>query len=154
MADDKKKKRKTKTGNVGGCKSKIVLTEKDYEQIVKLGARMWSKDEIAAFFNMSPDTLVARIKEDHDVKYEDFVKMANDQGRGRLRSAMWDTALGKDGEEVTEEETGRKVVIPKVAPDKIMQIYLSKNYLGMTDKTDIDLKGNVTINIDGKLAKL
>ena len=113
---------------------KIEFSEKDYKQMIALAEHMWSAEEVAGFFEVSVDTLERRLKDDFGLKWSEWCKPHHDKFRGALRSAMAQKAI-KD-------------------KDKGMQIYLSKNYLGMTDKTDIDMKGNVTIEIKGKFAKL
>ena len=113
---------------------KIEFSAKEWKQMADLAEHMWSAEEVAGFFGISVDTLERRIKEEYGQKWSEWCKPHHDKFRGALRSAMASKALKER--------------------DKGMQIYLSKNYLGMTDKTDIDMKGNVTIEIKGKFAKL
>lgn len=140
--DKKTTKRVTKTGNVGGGHKKLLLSEEQYRQILDLASHMWSKDEIASFMKMSKDTLGERIKEDHGCTYEEFVMNANNVARGNLRSAMWRKAIGTNEVKAQDPETGKEKIIPATDGDKGTQIFLSKNYLGMTDKQDHTHKGD------------
>lgn len=115
-----------------GGRQKITFTEKDYEQMKKLAEHMWSIPEIAGFFDCTDDTLAARILEDHGMKPSEFFAPQNNKARGNLRSAMWRKAMG------TTDAQGK----PKDDGDKGTQIFLSKNYLGMSDRLENTVKGD------------
>jgi hypothetical protein len=97
---------------------KTILTDKEKEQIEKLAAKFWTKPEIAAFMGMSANTF----KDNFD---EIYVK-GREAAKGRLRDLQLQSAIKGN---VT------------------MQIWLGKQYLGQSDKQEIDTKeeDNITI---------
>ena len=80
----------------------------DTEQVEKLASFGCSNTEIASFFGCSKD-LISK-------SYSTNVAKGKDKGKIRLRQLLWKSA-----------EKGNVV----------MQIWLSKQYLGMTDKQEI-----------------
>lgn len=82
----------------------------DEEQLEKLAIMQCADREIAAWFSVSVDTLHRR--------YADLIRKARDKGRTELRRVMWKKA-------VIENNT-------------TMQIFLSKQWLGYSDKVDIE----------------
>ena len=80
----------------------------DKEQVEKLASFGCSNTEIASFFGCSKD-LISK-------SYSTNVSKGKDKGKIRLRQLLWKSA-----------EKGNVV----------MQIWLSKQYLGMTDKQEI-----------------
>ena len=66
--------------------------------------------EIASVLNISPKTLKRN--------YADIVEQFKEKGKASLRKKMWDKAVKKDNTH--------------------MQIWLSKNYLGMKDRTQTE----------------
>ena len=82
----------------------------DTEQVEKLASFGCSNTEIASFFGCSKD-LISK-------SYSTNVAKGKDKGKIRLRQLLWKSA-----------ERGNVA----------MQIWLSKQYLGMSDKQDITL---------------
>ena len=82
----------------------------DPEQVEKLASFGCSNTEIASFFGCSKD-LISK-------SYSTNVAKGKDKGKIRLRQLLWKSA-----------EKGNVA----------MQIWLSKQYLGMSDKQDITL---------------
>ena len=82
----------------------------DKEQVEKLASFGCSNTEIASFFGCSKD-LISK-------SYSTNVAKGKDKGKIRLRQLLWKSA-----------EKGNVA----------MQIWLSKQYLGMSDKQDITL---------------
>ena len=80
----------------------------DTEQVEKLASFGCSNTEIASFFGCSKD-LISK-------SYSTNVSKGQDKGKIRLRQLLWKSA-----------ERGNVA----------MQIWLSKQYLGMTDKQEI-----------------
>ena len=80
----------------------------DVEQVEKLASFGCSNTEIASFFGCSKD-LISK-------SYSTNVSKGQDKGKIRLRQLLWKSA-----------ERGNVA----------MQIWLSKQYLGMADKQDI-----------------
>ena len=80
----------------------------DTEQVEKLASFGCSNTEIASFFGCSKD-LISK-------SYSTNVSKGKDKGKIRLRQLLWKSA-----------ERGNVA----------MQIWLSKQYLGMTDKQEI-----------------
>tara|TARA_Y100000310_G_scaffold49923_1_gene46095 strand:- start:148 stop:459 length:312 start_codon:yes stop_codon:yes gene_type:complete len=80
----------------------------DVEQVEKLASFGCSNTEIASFFGCSKD-LISK-------SYSTNVSKGKDKGKIRLRQLLWKSA-----------EKGNVV----------MQIWLSKQYLGMADKQEI-----------------
>ena len=82
----------------------------DTEQVEKLASFGCSNTEIASFFGCSKD-LISK-------SYSTNIAKGKDKGKIRLRQLLWKSA-----------ERGNVA----------MQIWLSKQYLGMTDKQEIQM---------------
>ena len=97
---------------------KTILTDKEKEQIEKLAAKFWTKPEIAAFMGMNVHTL--------ENNFAEFYTKGRESAKGRLR----DLQLGS-----------------AIKGNVVMQIWLGKQYLGQSDKQEIDTKeeDNITI---------
>lgn len=96
----------------------------DWEHADKLCLIQCTLDEIAMFFNVSPDTIERRCERENGMKYAEYHKRKSVGGKISLRRAMFRKAI--DGDNAT------------------MQIWLSKQYLGMKDQLD------TTINDDSR----
>ena len=94
----------------------------DWKQFDKLCALQCTKLEIAAFFDMSDDTLSRRVREEFDCSFAELFKEKRKKGKAALRRMQWQLA-----------EKG----------NCSMLIWLGKNYLGQSDK----LEQNVTNEI-------
>ena len=80
--------------------------------------------EIASVLNISAKTLTRR--------YADIVEQYREKGKASLRKKMWDKAVKKDNTH--------------------MQIWLSKNYLGMKDRTQTEsINEPLPLIIDAKV---
>ena len=82
----------------------------DPEQVEKLASFGCSNTEIASFYGCD-ESLIRK-------SYSEFIAKGKDKGKIRLRQLLWKSA-----------ERGNVA----------MQIWLSKQYLGMSDKQDITL---------------
>lgn len=89
----------------------------DYDIIGKLAEKQYSGVEIAATISMNRQTWQRRLKVDETLR--DAVADGKERGKAILRKSMYDKAV-KDG-------------------NTTMMIWLSKNYLGMADKAEIDV---------------
>jgi methylphosphotriester-DNA--protein-cysteine methyltransferase len=90
--------------------SKIVRI--DWKKVDKLLEKQCTEIEIAAHFNLHPDTVLKHCKKDHGMTFEEYAYKKRQKGCASLRSTLWKMA-----------KTDSKVAI-----------HLSKNYLGMSDK--------------------
>ena len=76
-------------------------------------------EEIASFFDCSPDTIENRCKQEFGMNFSELFRQKRSQGRISLRRAQWKIALGGN---VT------------------MLIWLGKQYLDQKDKSDNPVK--------------
>jgi len=83
--------------------------------------------EIAAKFNIHPNTFYRLCEEHYKISYSECLEQKREEGNDLLRSIQFKTAI--DGS------------VP-------MQIWLGKQYLGQSDKSEIsqDIKGKLSIN--------
>lgn len=95
------------------------LSDQDFEDFESLATMQCTLAEICGFFKCNLDTLMQRIRDhytaDFSTKYQEF----RAGGKASLRRVMWDKALGGDGQ---------------------TQRWLSRQYLGMSDKVEVDDK--------------
>lgn len=91
----------------------------DKEQVCKLAAINCSYAEIAAVVGCNESTLTRR--------FAQVIKEGREQGKTSLKRAMWKNAIQK--ENIT------------------MQIWLSKQLLGYTDKVEEKIETNVKQNV-------
>lgn len=92
----------------------------DYETVEKLASIMATQEEIAEFLELSVRTL------QRDKEFCRVYKKGMEKGRMSLRRHQFKLA---------ETNTA-------------MAIFLGKNYLGQSDKQDIDLNGDFKIEVD------
>ena len=90
--------------------------EIDFNEFEKLCAMQCTAEEIAGWFSVSVDTIERRVKEHYDCGFAEIFKEKRGTGKISLRRAMFQKAI--------EGNTA-------------MLIWLSKNYLGMSDKQEI-----------------
>jgi hypothetical protein len=106
--------------------------ELDFEQIDKLVAMHCTGEEIAGFFDVDINTLTARIREIDSPSggkyktFSEYFSVKSGLGRITLRKLQWDAA--KHG-------------------NVNMQVWLGKNYLNQTDKTQVDMGGASVIKV-------
>jgi hypothetical protein len=110
--------------------------EVDWVQCEKLCALHCTRDEIADVFDMSADTLEARIREKYDCTFSAYFKQKSSGGKRSLRRKQYETAMSGN---VT------------------MQIWLGKQWLGQSDKSETkhdlnDANNKLIVNI-GKSEK-
>lgn len=79
---------------------------------------------IASLLGIAYVTLARACESEHNVNFEDYSQQKKGEGKELLRATMFKTAM---------------------AGDKSLQIWLSKQYLGMSDKTDTTTKTEITI---------
>ena len=99
-----------KTGNGGRPKINI-----DWKQFEAYCAIQCTLREIADYFNCSQDTIERKVKEHYNCGFSDIFKRKRQKGLMSLRANLF---------KLSEKQ-------PSVA------IFLAKNWLGMTDKTEI-----------------
>ena len=93
----------------------------DYETVDKLGSIMCTQEEIAAYLDMSVDTL------QRDEKFCGVYKKAIEKGKMSFRRQQYKLA-----------ESGNAT----------MCIWLGKQYLGQKDKQDIEHSGGISIDVN------
>lgn len=93
----------------------------DPKQVETLAAINCSYEEAAAVLDCDPRTIQRR--------YAAVFKKGREHGRMSLKRKMWDTAMGGN---VT------------------MQIWLSKQMLGYTDKQEVKTENKTDLNVDSK----
>jgi len=96
----------------GGRPKKLI----DWNEAEKLCALQCSELEIADWFHISVDTLARRLKEEKDASFAEFFTIHRVQGKIALRRNML---------KMSENHP-------------TMAIFLAKNWLGMSDKQEID----------------
>lgn len=92
----------------------------DYETVEKLSSIMCTQKEIASFLGCSTDTL------QRDEKFCDIYKKGQDTGKMSLRRYQWKLA---------EKNTA-------------MAIWLGKQYLGQTEKTEVSVQNTPEVKIN------
>ena len=102
--------------------------EIDVDALEKCAQRQWSTEELAAFFNVSRDTLERR--------YAAIIKNARQNGKAKLRDMQWSSA-----------EKG----------NERMQIFLGKIYLEQREvtetKNDVTIYNEAEAKVDAELYK-
>ena len=95
----------------------------DFEKLCKMQCTM---SEVCSWFDVCKDTLQKFCKEQYEDTFSHVFKRFSETGRISLRRMMWLKARSKGG-------------------DTKMQIFLSKNHLGMSDKTTEQIDKTLTI---------
>lgn len=101
-----------KKGNSNAGRKRLEI---DYKLLEYLCEIQCTTSEIAGAFKISIDTLENRIKEQYKCNFSEFYKRYAEEGKKSLRRKMYETAINGN---VT------------------MMIWLSKQYLGMTEKIE------------------
>jgi len=101
---------------------RIEFEEKDWQKIQELCQIQCTQKEISGVMQCSEDTVERRIREKYNLSFADYYKNHSDVGKMSLRRAMFKSALIKG--------------------NATMQIWLSKQHLGMRDNVthELDLK--------------
>lgn len=94
-------------------RGKPPLKEIDWSQFEKLCALHCTLEEITAFFEVSDDTIERACKRHYKKSFAEISREKRGLGKLSLRRKMYETAM---------------------RGDKTLLIWLSKNYMGMTDK--------------------
>ncbi len=89
--------------------------EIDFAEVDKLCQIQCTGEEISSFFEISYDTLERRCKEQFKVSFAEYIKEKSAKGKSSLRRLQWRAATNGN---VT------------------MLIWLGKQYLGQSDKTN------------------
>lgn len=95
------------------ARPKLEVTTQMLRAVTQIAVSQCPDEEIAAFLGISYSTFKRRKREDPSLS--EAVDLGRDSGKQMLRQVQWDTALGGD---------------------KTMLIWLGKQYLGQSDKTD------------------
>jgi hypothetical protein len=99
--------------------NKIAGTNKydiDEDQVLALASRFWLNTEIAAFFGVDESTIRKR--------YSEILTKGREMGKGKLRDQQLKAALNGNS---------------------TMLVWLGKQYLGQSDKQEIQHSGGVKI---------
>lgn len=109
-----------------GGRPRKVLTEKGLELVEKLSQFMATDEEIAdALSDKNEKITVDTLTNENNIDtFSEYKKKGQSKGKTSLRS--WQFATAKKG-------------------NATMQIFLGKNYLGQTDKQDIDIDGTAAV---------
>lgn len=94
---------------------KIQFTDSHWEQLDKLCEMQCTREEAAAYFDISIDTMDERVKEQYGCTYYIYQQSKVLKGRTSLRRMQWQSAQKGNVQ---------------------MQIWLGKQYLGQSDKID------------------
>lgn len=107
--------------------------EVDFSEVDKLCQIQCTGEEIASFFGISYDTLERRCKEQFKMSLAEYIKEKSAKGKSSLRRLQWKAAMNGS---VT------------------MLIWLGKQYLGQTDKTNYIDESNYNNNKEALRDKL
>ena len=102
-------------------RKKLILNEAGASAVEKLAGLMCTDEEIASVLGVCVDTLTNK---NNNKTFSECKKRGQESGKASFRRWQFDTA--KRG-------------------NATMQIFLGKNYLGQTDKQDIDMNSTTAI---------
>jgi len=117
--------KKTNPKNKGGRPKETI----DFAQFEGFCGVQCTKLEICNFFNITDKTLDRIVKEHYKMGFSDIYEQKRGRGKISLRRTQW------------------KLAETSVA----MAIFLGKNYLGQSDKQEIDTNGKVKITVVNNL---
>lgn len=106
------------------------LIEIDWKEFDKLCELQCTQEEIASFFDCSVDTIDRAVKRTHHVNFAEYFAQKRQKGKISLRRKLWEMA----NKNVT------------------MQIWLSKQHLGFTDKVEEKIEATIHQDIVYKAA--
>lgn len=95
----------------------------DWETVKKLCAIHCTGEEIASIVDVSYDTLERHIKAEFAMSFADFYKKHSSNGKMSLRRKQYEVAM---------------------SGNTTMLVWLGKQYLGQTDKTESNVKAEVS----------
>lgn len=90
--------------------------EIDWDQVRKLCYIQCTQQEIADILKCHVQTLDAACQRDHSIEFSEYYKIHTSEGKASLRRTMYKTAM---------------------RGNPVMQIWLSKNYLGMKENWNL-----------------
>jgi hypothetical protein len=92
----------------------------DWEEFDKLCGFQFTLAEISEWFSVSEDTIQRAVKREKAMPFAEYYKIKSARGRGSLRRRMYEQAMGGD---------------------RVLLIWLSKQYLGMADNQKTEVTG-------------
>lgn len=96
----------------------------DFKKVQLLAGMFCTGEEIAAVLDIDYDTLNTRVKEEYGVSFSDYIKKYNENGKASLRRMQYKAA-----------SEGNATLL----------VWLGKQFLGQTDKQDLNHSGNIVI---------
>jgi len=96
----------------------------DFKKVQLLAGMFCTGEEIAAVLDISYDTLERRTKEEYGIAFADYIKKYNENGKASLRRMQYKAA-----------SEGNATLL----------VWLGKQFLGQTDKQDLNHSGNIVI---------
>lgn len=114
---------KEKHGGVreGSGRPQLTVDEKFWKDAEELAHMQCTQSEIVGFLRVDPDTLISKIKANYNLDFSEWYRKYSDGGKASLRRRLYHQAM----------EDGKDSV--KAA------IWLSKNYLGMKDNSNVNI---------------
>lgn len=109
---------KTKKNKVGRPRHNI-----NWSTVEQLLAAHCTGTEVAETLGIHPDTLYNQCKEEHGMSFTDYSARKRQKGTTALKVKMFEQALGRAPEQ-------------KGVPNLTMLIWLSKNYMGFSDRSE------------------
>lgn len=135
MAKKAKKKGKRGPAKGEGGRPPIELDETTFKELCKIQCTLV---EIAAILKVSEPTLITWVKRTYNDTFLSVFKKFSSEGKMSLRRTMFRTAIGTPTR-VDRDDKGKSVIIEGIKPNPTIQIWLSKQHLGMTDKNEIEV---------------
>jgi len=126
MSENIIKKKRYKRPPAEGKKEGRPRVEIDFKQLDSLCMIQCTGEEIASVLGVSYDTIERRVKEKFKISLADYLKEKAQGGKASLRRSQWRAAI--EDKNVT------------------MLIWLGKNMLAQTDKSEV--KQDTTLNIE------
>lgn len=102
------------------------VKEIDWDQFDKLCAIQATRKEIASWFDVSEDTIERAVKRDKKINFAAYFEQKRGRGKISLRRKMYEMAI---------------------SGDRVMCIWLSKQYLGMSEKQEIKQESSVSVDM-------
>lgn len=99
----------------------------DWEKVDKLLIAGCHGTEVASHIGIHPETLYRRCEKDNEVGFTEYLQEKRAKGDSLLKIAQFDEAVNKR--------------------DRGMLIWLGKNRLGQTDKSEVAHEGKIPIEI-------
>mgnify|MGYP002640436069 CR=1 FL=1 len=98
----------------------------DWEEVDKLFALQCTGEEIAGYLGFSYDTIERAMKREHGLSFAEYSQQKGSVGKISLRRRQWKTAES----------------------NPTMQIWLGKQMLGQSDKSEVDTSVSVVVGKD------